>query len=335
MESTVTRHGGVLLLGAAVVITAWGTIGFFQGLRVGFSGGLYGPRYIVEGVMPGGPGQKAGLRPGDRIISVEGRPIEDVGMESRWPLALSPRAGETRRFVVEREGLKQTIDVVYAAPPRQVLLLRLSGALIVISFLGSGLWAFFSLRTTHALALAQIGLAAAAMYMSPNLGAWNGLNSLIQGVAAVLWVALLLRFFLHFPQPKRWSHNRLTTYATFGVCGLVLVLYVVEIAVHPLFYYVAGEVMSLLMLVYVVLILAALTHTVVKTPRAELWKCGMGWILVGLLVAIAPNLVAFFGPRLPGSGYSLALLAVIPLTMALALRKHARVGEAQKAADAA
>jgi hypothetical protein len=90
MESLIVRHRGALLFGAAVIITAWGTIGFFQGLGGGFSGGLYSPRYVVDGVMPGGAGEKAGLRVGDRVISVEGKPVEEVGMESRWPRSLTP-----------------------------------------------------------------------------------------------------------------------------------------------------------------------------------------------------------------------------------------------------
>jgi len=195
MESLTVRHRGALLLGAAVIITAWGTVGFFQGLGGGFSGGLYSPRYVVDGVMPGGAGEKAGLRVGDRVISVEGKPVEELGMESRWPRSLTPRAGDTRRFLVEREGKKVAISVVYGAPPRGVVAMRLGGALVVLSFMALGLWTFFGVRTSHALTLAQIGLVTGAMYMSPSLGAWNGVTNLIQGVSAVLWVALLLRFF--------------------------------------------------------------------------------------------------------------------------------------------
>jgi hypothetical protein len=335
MESLIARHPGALLLGAAVIITAWGTIGFFQGLGGGFSGGLYSPRYVVDGVMPGGAGEKAGLRVGDRVISVEGKPVEELGMESRWPRSLTPRAGDTRRFLVEREGKNVAVNVVYGAPPRSVVAMRLGGAALVgLSFLGFGLWAFFSVRTSHALALAQIGLVTGAMYMSPNLGAWNGVTNLIQGVSAVLWVALLLRFFLTFPKPKRGSESRPAAYAIFGVCGLVLALYVVEIVVHPLLYYVVGEVLSLLMQGYAVLIVAAVTHTVVKPPRGALWQSGMGWILLGLLVAVVPNVAAAFGLRLPASRYYPLLFAAVPLGMALAVRKRARAG-VQEAAHAA
>jgi hypothetical protein len=335
MESLIARHRGALLLGAAVIIAARGTIGFFQGLGGGFSGGLYGPRYVVDGVMPGGAGEKAGLRAGDRVISVEGKPVEELGMESRWPRSLTPRIGDTRRFVVERQGKALALDVVYGAPPRGVVAMRLGGALVVLSFMALGLWTFFSVRTSHALALAQIGLVTGAMYMSPSLGAWNGVTNLIQGVSAVLWVALLLRFFLTFPKPKRGSETRPAAYAIFGVCGLVLVLYVVEIVVHPLLYWAVGEAMSLLMLGYAALIVAAVAHTVVKTPWGALWQSGMGWILLGLLVAIVPNVVAAFGLRLPASRYYPLLFAAVPLGMALAVSKQARFAGAQETAHAA
>jgi len=331
MESLIVRHRGALLLGAAAIIAAWGTIGFFQGLGGGFSGGLYSPRYVVDGVMPGGAGEKAGLRVGDRVISIEGKPVEKLGMESRWPRSLAPRIGDTRRFVVEREGKTVAINVVYGAPPRGVVAMRLGGALVVLSFIALGLWTFFSVRTSHALALARIGLVTGAMYMSPSLGAWNGVTNLIQGVSAVLWVALLLRFFLTFPRPKRVGDSRPAAYVIFGICGLVLALYVVEIVVHPLLYWAVGEAMSLLMLGYAALIVAAVAHTVVKTPWGALWQSGMGWILLGLLVAIVPNVAAAFGLRLPASRYYPLLFAAVPLGMALAVRKQARAAHAQAA----
>lgn len=78
------------------------------------------------------------------------------------------------------------------------------------------------------------------------------------------------------------------------------------------------------MLAYGVLILAAIVHTLVKTPRGELRRSGVHLILGGLVVAAVVLTASFVsGTRLPGWIRALSI-GVIPLTMALAVRKRAR-----------
>jgi len=52
------------------------------------------------------------------VVSVEGTPVEELGMESRWPRRLAPRIGQSLRFVVDRNGETVPIDVVYPPPSR-------------------------------------------------------------------------------------------------------------------------------------------------------------------------------------------------------------------------
>ena len=108
------EHIGILVV--ALLLTAWGGSGLYEGLNSGFSGGLYDPEYRVPEVHPGGRPTDSGFKAGDRIVSVEGRPVETLGMESRWPRALVPRIGESRRFVVRRGDEEIPIDVVFPAP---------------------------------------------------------------------------------------------------------------------------------------------------------------------------------------------------------------------------
>ena len=114
---------------------------------------------------------------------------------------------------------------------------------------------------------------------------------------------------------------------------LLLACLALELIFHPALYHTFGSVGSLLALGYCILALAAVTHTVVRTPRRNLWESGMGLILIGLLAAIGSMLIAalalIFRFNLPGASYLPLMLVAIPLTMALAVRKHARLGEAQ------
>lgn len=337
MATLTTRSRSLLLVVAAVTILVWGSVGLYQGLHRGFSGGLYDPEYRVPGVAPGSPAEKAGFRAGDRVVSVEGRPVEQLGMESRWPRSLTPGIGESRHFVVERQGELVSLDMVYQAPFRSAVNARLWAAFIGLSFLGIGLWAWFTVRTPPAAALACIGFAAGmamSLGLGPDLGAWNGVPSHTGYACQALIFILLLRFFLTFPVPKRVSARPVVTWAIYGPWVLFLAFLTLELIVHPVLYYTYGTVASFLMLGYSVLIVAAIAHTVVKSARGKLWESGMGLILAGFLVVIVPFLAAFLGIPVPGSSYLPALLVVIPLTMALAVRKQARFASAYAAAQA-
>jgi hypothetical protein len=324
-DASLSRQRALALV-AALVVTAWGAAGLYEGLNSGFSGGLYDPEYRVPGVRPGGLADRSGFEAGDRVISVEGRPVESLGMESRWPRSLVPRIGGSRRFVVQRDGKQVPIDVVFPAPSAAAVANRVRAALSGLAFMGAGLWAMLTVRSRHARTLAHIGLAAgvsAALGLGPHLGWWNGLQGHAATAASVLMFIPLLRFIVTFPVPKAVSRSSAAAWLVYGPWVCLLVFLLVEVRVHPALYYSTGSVTSLLILMYVVLILAAITHTVVKGPRAEVRASGMSWILGGLLVAVAWTAWRFASTVDLPTWTDAAVTAAIPLSMAMGVRRHA------------
>jgi serine protease Do len=64
---------------------------------------------LVSSVLSGGPGAKAGLKPGDVILEVNGKPIE---MSSELPTVIARmKPGTDARLTVWRNGREQNIDV--------------------------------------------------------------------------------------------------------------------------------------------------------------------------------------------------------------------------------
>jgi hypothetical protein len=316
------------MLTGALALIVWGSLGLYDGLHTGFSGGLYDPEYRVPEIGQDGLAARSGFRAGDRVISVEGRPVEQLGMESRWPRSLVPRIGESRRFVVERDGERAAIDVVYPGPFKAAVHNRIRAALIGLGFLGCGLWAFLTVPTRPARSVAWIGLAAgasAALGLGPHLGRWSGVQGHVSTAADVLTFALLLRFFVTFPGPKAVSRSRVAAGLVYGAWIGLLVFLSVEVIVHPALYYTTGGVTSPLILAYVLLMFAAVIHTVVTSRRTELRDSGMAWVLAGLLLVIARTAVAFAFPLNLPAWSDAAWVLALPLSMVLAVRTHARL----------
>jgi uncharacterized iron-regulated protein len=70
---------------------------------------------IVQGFSPNGKAEAAGLRKGDRVIAVEGRPVAEVG-DIRASL-LDKKVGDTVRVRVRRGEREQTLTVELATLP--------------------------------------------------------------------------------------------------------------------------------------------------------------------------------------------------------------------------
>jgi regulator of sigma E protease len=70
---------------------------------------------IVEKVEPGSSAEQAGLRPGDRLIAVEGRDARDE-MTYFDELIYSP--GSARTLLVERSGERRSIQVTVGSDPK-------------------------------------------------------------------------------------------------------------------------------------------------------------------------------------------------------------------------
>jgi hypothetical protein len=258
------------LVATSLVLAAWGIVGLVQRPGVGRSGFMYRLDNVVEIVTPGSGADRAGLKPGDRLLSVDGRPVEQVPMQSRWPRT---RVGETRHLVVEREGRPLTVNVVFDPPSHDTDALRLIAAVVALGLLGFGLWAMSTAPSPPATLLALSGLAAWGAVTARGVdlgGLWNAVPEHFQLACAVLCPLLLLQFFLAFPTPKRGSASRLAQGALLGPLLLLLGLLVLEPFVHPRLYRATWPVGTLLILVYLVLALAAAAHTLSLAVRRRI-----------------------------------------------------------------
>jgi Do/DeqQ family serine protease len=71
---------------------------------------------LIAGVMRGSPADKAGIKPGDVLTQVTGKPVKDAQAMLELIAALEP--GKSARFTLKREGRDVMVDVTIGKRPK-------------------------------------------------------------------------------------------------------------------------------------------------------------------------------------------------------------------------
>ncbi|HKJ01005.1 MAG TPA: PDZ domain-containing protein, partial [Longimicrobiales bacterium] len=89
----------------------------FEALTTDDGNGTLRTVVTVTDVIPGGPADEGGVRPGDVVLTVNGR-----DWQNRFGgIALQLRPGDPVRMVVERDGRRRELNVTAAARPTDVV----------------------------------------------------------------------------------------------------------------------------------------------------------------------------------------------------------------------
>jgi len=181
---------------------------------------------IAIHVEDGGPADMQGLRPGDTLVSINGRPIHKV---SEIPAALQ-QAGlwVKAEYLIRRNNVEFKAPVIIAerVPDRSLYYQYMVG----IAYLLIGLFVYYrrvnAPRSVHFYVLALASFILSCFHFTGKLNSFDQVvywGNVVAGIAAP---TIFLHFCLIFPQPQKWIARKGRAVLVYLPGALLLTLYV-------------------------------------------------------------------------------------------------------------
>lgn len=291
----------------------------------------------VSGVLEGGPGEKAGLRAGDRILQVAGREVRTVDEYDR--LARGFRQGQEVAFLVERDGQSLTLLLRPGLPPNLQRVV-LNAVAVVLYYLLALLVLNVATEDPRRIPLVLFSFAVAVEFALPEFP--FGPPGLAQAREVVFYLltgwqlALELKLVSYIPRRAPWlvkhpTLYRLFTWIGFGT-GALLAFIRVILPHHPAPFGLAPRWSSFL-LNFLVLPAWAVTVLWLLVRQARQARDPLGrqqalLVILGKLpwaaYLLITGAVMLFGVELPDWADSLQSLClfVFPLAMFVAVFRY-------------
>lgn len=296
---------------------------------------------VVRSVLPGGPAGPSGLRPGDVLVAVNDRPIQQQQVLIRELYAMG--VGTTARYQLLRGGRPLELSLTLGREPRPVTVrafLRWVGVLYLLL----GLFVLWRrLRALRAVHFALYCLASFVLLGYSYTGQFDTVDWTVywmNAAALLLQPALFAHFCLSYPLARPAVDDRtrsakrrwlFTIYGTAGLLGLVhlgVALGVLRFAapLTELRGWLDRLEMGYLAAMYALGIgLLAATY---RTSSSRLLKKQVGWVLGAALLGLAPFTVVYGIPYFlgvvpnPWMNLSALSLVLLPLGIAYSIARH-------------
>ena len=289
---------------------------------------------VAAFVLPGSPGDKAGIHKDDILVSINGVPVES----SQQATFLLNRFGVWRK--AEYRIIHGTTEVpasvvIGEAQHDSTIYYQYSVGLV---YLGVGLFVYFrrgnAPRAQHFFLLCLASFIVFTFHYSGKLNAFDKIIYYGNVLAGILAPTLFLHFCCIFPEPQKWARKK-AVIALLYLPGLVLATVFLGVALgslrtaEPLI-----EVRWLLdrtwMAFISVLYLAGGAVLALQMRRADdpIIRRQLTWLRNGAVLGVLPFAIFYAGPYIagvqPGRAMSLFVipLALIPVTWAYAILRY-------------
>src|SRR5271157_3065851 len=284
----------------------------------------------AERVDIDGPGQKAGIKQGDRLIAVNGHNVVDVGSLERQLYRVG--VWSKTDYSLVRHGVPLEAPVILAPSDR-----TLYGGLrlIALVYLGIGIYVLLrrwtAPKSTHFFIFCLVSFIFYSFHYTGKLNDFDWIVYWTNVVAWLLQPALFLHFSLTFPERRRLVNRRPWLIPAMYVPGMLLLA--AQVCALALFQpteqlrWTLDRVSMSYLAAYFVLAAFVLWHSY-RNAETAILRQQMKWVTRGTILAVAPFTVFYVIPYLSGSVPTLAMkvsvlsLVFLPLTFGYAIFRY-------------
>jgi two-component system NtrC family sensor kinase len=284
----------------------------------------------AERVDPDGPGQKAGIKPGDRVVAVDGRNVSNAGSLERQLY----RAGiwSKATYSLVRQGVPVEAPLILTPADRS-----LYGGLrlIALVYLGIGLYVLLrrwtAPKSTHFYVFCLVSFIFYSFHYTGKLNDFDWIVYWANVLAWLLQPALFLHFSLVFPERKRLVTRRPWLVPLVYIPGAILLAAQVSaltiLQPSEVLRWNLDRVQMSYLALYFILAAYVLWHSYRHADTAIL-RQQMKWVTRGSILAVAPFTLFYVIPYMSGSAPTLAMkvsvlsLVFLPLTFGYAIFRY-------------
>jgi len=288
----------------------------------------------AQRLTPGGPGEQAGIKPGDKLLAVNEHPIRSVAGLKRHLDKTGYGVWSKPTYQLDRHGVKVQTPVILGQVDKS---LNFPLRLIALVYLGIGFYVLFrrwtAPKSIHFYCFALTSFVLYAFHYTGKLNTFDDIVLWSSIVAGMLQPALFLHFALTFPEKKRIMETRWGLPLVYSVGAALMALQVVAV----------NEWQASTTLVWTLDRLQMAYQTVFFALAAMvLWnsyrKCNtpilrqqMKWISGGTILAMTPYTLFYVLPFLSGNlttpaspliKISALSLVFLPLTFGYAIVRY-------------
>ena len=335
------RYRTVFLIAAAVFVIL-GTFNLLDQGNNPYDGYVTDGNNTVIRIDAGGPAERAGLKVGDRIRSIDGIPVEDrhvLVQQGR------PRIGQATTLVVERRerGAADAIPSVHslsfdhAAPPGNYAARSFAAYLIGLCFVICGLVACFKAPNRSGMLFTLTGLCLGASFLGTPYFSSNAVRTIVRAIISLIVVfgfAFLFHLMLEFPKRKASLCKRHALKLLYAPALLVALFLLFMVVVQPQATSGLNQLSNLLIGLFIVAYFGgaamAILHSYAKATSHERARYGLHIELAGILLGVLPVTLAMviriLVPRLvlPGSDFYYLTVIFIPIALMTAMLRQVR-----------
>jgi two-component system NtrC family sensor kinase len=287
-------------------------------------------RLVADRVDPAGPGAKAGIKPEDQLISINGQEIKSTPGLVRQLYNTGVWSKATYSLI--RQSVTLDSNVILVPADRS---LNNSLRLIALIYLGIGIYVLLRRWTapgsTHFYVFCLVSFIA---YSFKYTGKLNDFDWVIYWSNIVAWVlqpALFLHFVLTFPEKRQFVRQRPWLLALAYLPGAVLLgRHIMALRLAQASGYLRWDMDRQEMAYGAVLFVAAaaVLWYSYRLASTTILRQQLKWVTRGTILAIVPYTLFYVVPylmgSLPGTGMKLSVLSLglLPLTFGYAIFRY-------------